>query len=390
LKIKLAAPLFHLLVLTVCTFIHANEAEIRLLDEEPIRGALISLDTESLRIRFKDKEIDRPIDKVLQVDFGTVQKPSASIYTLELTDGSVLQAQQVSFDSKNASVKLADGQSIEMLPSSLKLLFKNGLSAEQVNTIRTSAAQMDAAFLVKKNILHNLEGAAHSFDGSNMQFEWDKEILPVSSDKLAGIKFYRPNEPRGVPTCLIKDVLGNSLWAKSVQMDGGKLKAESTLGFSTTIELKSVKVLDYSLGKVVHLSDLQPASVRETPFFDIVWHYTVDKNLRGDPLRLNGKQYKRGISLHSRCRLTYSIAGKYRRFVADVGIDDSVGQLGHVVCQVLGDGKSLFQSVIEGDQPPKKLDLNIKDVRTLVLFVDFGERLDIGDRLNFADAKLIR
>jgi len=223
-----------------------------------------------------------------------------------------------------------------------------------------------------------------------MQFEWDKEILPVSTDKLAGIKFYRPRAPRDLPTCLIHDVLGNSLWAKSVLMDGSTLKAESTLGFSTTIELKSVKVLDYSLGKVVHLSDLQPASVRETPFFDIVWHYTVDKNLRGDPLRLNGKQYKRGLSLHSRCRLTYSIAGKYKRFVADVGIDDSVGQLGHVVCQVLGDGKSLFQSVIEGDQPPKKLDLNIKNVRTLVLFVDFGERLDIGDRLNFADAKLIR
>jgi hypothetical protein len=277
-----------------------------------------------------------------------------------------------------------------MPPSALKLLFKNRLPAEQVNTIRSSAAQMDTAFIVQKDILDSLEGAAHSFDGSTLQFEWDKETLAVSSDKLAGIRFYRPRAPRGAPTCLIEDVLGNRIWVKSLRLDGTQLKAESALGFFTAFELKLVKVLDYSIGKVVYLSDLQPASVRETPFFDIVWHYTVDKNLRGDPLRLDGKQYKRGLSLHSRCRLTFSIAGKYKRFVADVGIDDSVGQLGHVICQVIGDGKTLFESEIEGGQPPKKLELNIKNIRSLVLFVDFGERLDIGDRLNFADAKLIR
>lgn len=387
---KLQALLCQLLMLAACTWIHADEAEIRLLDEEPIRGTLITLDPENLRIRLKDKEVDRPIDKVLQIDFGSVEMPPESLYTLELTDGSVLQAKQVSFDSKVAWVRLADDRSLEMLPSSLKLLFKNRLPAEQIMTIRTSAAQIDTAFLANKDVLHNLEGAAHSFDGSNLQFEWDDETLPVSIDKLAGISFYRPGVSRDVPICLINDVLGNRIWAKSLRMDGSKLIAESTLGFTTTIELKSVKVLDYSLGKVVYLSDLQPASVRETPFFDIVWHYTVDKNLRGDPLSLDGKQYKHGLSLHSRCRLTYSIAGKYKRFVADVGIDDSVGQLGHVTCQVIGDGKILFESEIEGGQPPKKLDLNVKDVRTLVLFVDFGERLDIGDRLNFADAKLVR
>ncbi len=370
--------------------LHADEAEFRLLDEEPIQGALISLDAENLRIKTKDKEIGRAIEQVLKIVFGNRQAPSASLYTLELTDGSILQAKQISFDSKKASVRMSGGHSIEMKPSSLKLLYKSGLSADQIKAIRNSAAQMDTAFIAKKDILDSLDGAAHSFDGNNLQFEWDNETLPISKDRLAGILFYRPRAQRGTPKCLIEDVLGNSIWAKSVQLIGSQLKAESALGFTTALELKLVKVLDYSLGKVVFLSDLQPASVRETPFFDIVWHYTVDKNLRGDPLRLDGKQYKRGLSLHSRCRLTYSIAGKYKRFVADVGIDDSVGQLGHVLCQVIGDGKTLFQSEIEGGRPPKKLDLEVKGVRTLVLFVDFGQRLDIGDRLNFADAKLVR
>jgi hypothetical protein len=151
-----------------------------------------------------------------------------------------------------------------------------------------------------------------------------------------------------------------------------------------------VKALDFSRAKVTFLSSLDPVSVREDPYFDVVWHFRKDQNLKGGPISLRGRKFERGISMHSRCRLTYSVAGQYRRFRAVVGIDDTAGNWGHVVCRVLGDNAVLFESELKGGDEPREIDLDVANVKLLALFVDFGEKLDIGDRVAFADARLIK
>ena len=60
------------------------------------------------------------------------------------------------------------------------------------------------------------------------------------------------------------------------------------------------------------------------------------------------------------------------------------------MCQVLADGGPLFESELKGGEAPRELDLDVTDVKLLTLFVDFGKELDIGDRVAFGDAKLIK
>jgi hypothetical protein len=148
--------------------------------------------------------------------------------------------------------------------------------------------------------------------------------------------------------------------------------------------------LDFSLGKVRYLSQLEPREVKYTPFFDQVWTYYRDRPRDGGMLRLGNKEYARGLWIHSRTLLKYRLNAEYRRFQAVMGIDQAVAPLGNVHVVISGDEKVLHQSDVRGTDPPLNLDLDIAGVRELEILVDFGGDLDIADHLDLADAKVIK
>ena len=111
-----------------------------------------------------------------------------------------------------------------------------------------------------------------------------------------------------------------------------------------------------------------------TPFFDITWKYRRDKNLDGNPLQVGGKTYTRGLSIHSKTLLRYSIGSEYRRFQTVMGIDDELARrgLGDVHVVISGDGKPLWEGDVKGTDEPRPLDLDVTGVRDLEILVDFG------------------
>ena len=58
------------------------------------------------------------------------------------------------------------------------------------------------------------------------------------------------------------------------------------------------------------LSDLTPAKVEETPYFGHRFPWRRDVNLLGEPLKINGQSFDRGLAVHSRCILTYDLGPK--------------------------------------------------------------------------------
>ena len=58
---------------------------------------------------------------------------------------------------------------------------------------------------------------------------------------------------------------------------------------------------------------------------------------------------------------------------------------------MIGDGKPLFERPdFRGDEPPADLDLDVSGVKRLTLEVDFGEGQDVGDRVVWANPRLLR
>ena len=95
--------------------------------------------------------------------------------------------------------------------------------------------------------------------------------------------------------------------------------------------------------------------------------------------------------MHSRCLLTYNLDGRFSEFRSKVGFLPPEGRIGQAIIRVLGDGKTLYENLdAKGDQPPADLKIPVTGVRELTLEVDYGKNDDVGDRVAFANARLLR
>jgi hypothetical protein len=115
---------------------------------------------------------------------------------------------------------------------------------------------------------------------------------------------------------------------------------------------------------------------------DGMWDVSKDVMTKsGRPLSVNGVRYQRGIGYNpslsgGTSRITYALAGKYRRFSGLVAVNDSGGDFSAVLTfKVVGDGRELWRS-----QPYKEkkttepFDTDISGVDVLELVVDCDGR----------------
>ncbi len=94
----------------------------------------------------------------------------------------------------------------------------------------------------------------------------------------------------------------------------------------------------------VHLSDLRPLKA------SVGWgdRPRNDRSIQGNPLRVCGKTYPRGIGVHARSELVYALKPSYRTFVAVVGPDDEMLSYDQqsVVFEVYADSRCLGASPV--------------------------------------------
>jgi len=108
----------------------------------------------------------------------------------------------------------------------------------------------------------------------------------------------------------------------------------------------------------------------------------VDRNCTGKPMSIAGRRFDRGVGTHAESIMHVRLDGKTERFSAWVGIDDSAGGKGSVRFQVFADGKKRFDSgAMTGREGPKKVDVDLKGAKHVVLLVSSG-----GDDIHFDHA----
>jgi hypothetical protein len=86
----------------------------------------------------------------------------------------------------------------------------------------------------------------------------------------------------------------------------------------------------------------------------------------------------------------YRLAGKYRTFLADVGVDDEVGDGGSVIFQVWADGSKLYDSgLMTGGTPARSVRVEVSGRAELTLVVSDGGDGDASDHADWAAARLV-
>ena len=194
--------------------------------------------------------------------------------------------------------------------------------------------------------------------------------------------------------------------------DGSLLKVTSIGQSESTVQLglacgvrlevdsvavtESLRFLFSSSDRVRYISDLPEVKYKQIPFLDVSWPLARDRSTTGGRLRSAGRVYLKGLGMHSASTVAFSLNEPYRRFQAEVAIDDRSGLLGSVVFRVFlydrsGKRTRAFESpVVRGGDAPIGVRVDLSGARAVALVVDFSERGDVLDHAHWLNARLIK
>lgn len=244
----------------------------------------------------------------------------------------------------------------------------------------------------------NVSGTLSALDAEVVALEAERKTVRIPLAQVAAValstELAEVPRPRTAYHGLTLAGSGSRLSVTgAVCSDGKVLQARTVFGAAIEVPLARVLALDTLGGRAVYLSDLKPARYEFEPYLDERWPVGLGANAAGNDLLLSGSTYARGLGLHSRSRLTYSLGKGYRRFEALVGLDDRDGRMGSAHVRVLADGKPLDLGAdreLTANSQPLRISVPIAGAKELTLVVDFGRRGNVQDVVNWADARLMR
>lgn len=343
-----------------------------------------------------------PLNDVVEIRFPAPSPlPAAdksSLIEVILNDGSLIYGIEASVKGSDLSLQTKDFGKLTIrknLVKSLRLAAADPKLDDSWRKMADRESKKDLIIVRKDDKLDFVAGVSGEIDAANVKFLLDGEEVPVKREKAYGLVF--PTVPVTGKVQSIVDLLGDQrLQARQLTLQGDKAQVVLTSGLSLSVPVTQLRTIDFSLGKIQQLSSLKPVEVQFTPYFeDVPGYYNYQKNngpLR-TPISIGGQLFAKGLSVHSKTKLTFRLPGEYRRFQATVGIDDQsddTGLMGDVVLKISGDDKVLFEAPVKGPDEPKKVDLDITGVRDLQILVDYGGDLDTADWLSMGDAKILK
>jgi hypothetical protein len=186
---------------------------------------------------------------------------------------------------------------------------------------------------------------------------------------------------------------GSRLGVSAARIERGQVVALARFGVEIRVPISELARVHVLGGPVTYLSDRQATGSQYEAYLGPTRPYRRDANVAGRPIRLGGEEYDRGIGTQSRTLLAYRLEPGARRFQATIGLDDRAGPLGSVAFKVLLDGTD---KVLHASPPmtvreaPRSIDVDITGGRLLILITEFGDRGDVQDHADWAEARIIR
>ncbi|MCF7974803.1 MAG: NPCBM/NEW2 domain-containing protein [Phycisphaerae bacterium] len=117
-----------------------------------------------------------------------------------------------------------------------------------------------------------------------------------------------------------------------------------------------------------------------------------NKCYSGWPMAVGGQAFEHGVGVHANSSMHIDLAGDATRFVATVGVDDSVkartGATGSVNYQILAEGKMIWESKILKSGDAAEIDIDVTGVKYLTLLCGDGYDGISHDHADWAGAKI--
>jgi hypothetical protein len=233
------------------------------------------------------------------------------------------------------------------------------------------------------------------------------EPLSIPAGKVVAVSFASPPAvlPDGMSVWL-GTADGSLVQVARIEVQAGVVKLPLATGGALIAPLGSrddpngkfwdeVTLLEPNSPNAVWLSDRKTLGYKHIPFLSIAWPYADDRTATGTRLRTAAGVVRKGLGMHSTARLAYDTAG-FRKFEAELALDQSVGRSGSVVYKVLlqdaaGAWLPAYESpIIRGGELPVPISIDLKGATRLALIVEFADRGDELDVANWLHARLVK
>ncbi|HLU38897.1 MAG TPA: NPCBM/NEW2 domain-containing protein [Planctomycetota bacterium] len=373
-------------------------------DGSALAGTVVSLTEDHLELRTQEGVVTVPLRDVIALH-GAVPRLGAPV-TARLAGGDELHGELRGGDPAGETVTVESRSlgPISVPIDRLQTLVSHRVAGETPATAFVLPAEGnadEALFLPARRGFDTVYGAIHRFTTGGVVFAPEGGTpREYGLDRFAAVAV-RPLEESGEGTAGDLQLItraGDVLALRAAR--GGKDAAElvDVRGRAFTLPWAEVATLLFAGGDRVFLSDLQPDAVEEASALagdEPLYPWRRDRNVRGGFLVVGGHTFARGLGVHSRCVLTFTVPDGCVAFAARVGIDDEVLDLparGDAVVTVLVDGQPIVEDVrVRVGEPSHSIGpLPVRGGSKLTLKVDFGEGLDLGDRVDWLHAVLLR
>lgn len=398
------------------------EVTVQPLVGESLKGKLTALATDAVTVETSAGPKTLKATDVLDVQWPSEKLLDKPTVWVELLDGSKLLAEGYTAAAGKASVQLVGGPKVEIPTRSIvsvRLRQQDVELAGQWKTI-VAAERTSDLIVVRKTSMRTVEDggepqtltetALDELDGTlldvgpeSVKFNFGGDEIDVKREKIEGLIYYHAvqrNLP--APACRLTDVGGSQWSVRTVKLADQVLNVTTSAGANVELPLAAVTKLDFSIGNIAHLAELEPDTGDGEPVvslqpaamtakFGRLFKVSRLPPLGADGFRIANKRYESGLSLHSPNTLVYRVPEGFRKLRAVAGVDDSIIAPGEFVLRILGDNKELFRHEFDGEsRGPVTIDLDLAGVRRFSIVLDPADGQDIGDQLNLCEARLTK
>ncbi|MCA8963308.1 MAG: NPCBM/NEW2 domain-containing protein [Planctomycetes bacterium] len=258
--------------------------------------------------------------------------------------------------------------------------------------LREPAKNDDLLFVTKDEREQRSAVRVTGASGGQVAFDLRGKSYEFAFDGVAAIVFgqntgFAPDrQPK--PRTVVELTTGERLEGRLLALDE-QLRLRLDEGVELAVPAKALMRMSVASDRLVRLSELTP-KVEQTPAFDRVWPWTVDRAIDGGAFQLGGRQYERGIGMVPLTRLTYDLGGRFDSFEATIGIDDRGGPAADAVFRVFVEDRLAFEQKVDRRSAPQQISIDLARCQRLALEVDFGANYDLGDHCVFADARVVQ
>lgn len=177
----------------------------------------------------------------------------------------------------------------------------------------------------------------------------------------------------------VRTANGSIFMAESLKFEKGALTVQDQVAGAVTLTEKDVTHIRTIGGRFDSLADVRPSSFNFDKTADPARALVVDGTPAGVSLSLSGAECDRGLGMAGGASITYSLDGKYRSFLASVGVPAELVPMVQIRFIATADGKEVFRSPeMSSLDDAMNVSISLDGVKNLTLQVEGASAVPLG------------